>query len=252
MGHAETGEVIHRRAHSSGQLAGKVAIVTGGGRGIGRATALLFAAEGARVAICARTAGELEGVARDAPAILALAGDASDAAFVDDLFAHTLAAFGRVDILVNNAAILLRRPFLDLDPAEWDAVMGVNLRGPYLCCRAAFRAMTGAAPRGGSIVNVASLSGVHGPEKFAGLSAYNASKAGLIALGDSLAVEGRASGIRVNTVSPGAVDTAMLRQAGHGLRALATPEDVARTILFLASEASRPLTGANVELFSNA
>jgi len=130
--------------------------------------------------------------------------------------------------------------------------MGVNLRGPYLCCRAAFRVMNSSDPSGGSIVNVASLSGVHGPEKFAGLSAYNASKAGLIALGDSLAVEGRASGIRVNTVSPGAVDTAMLRQAGHGLRALATPEDVARTILFLASEASRPLTGANVELFSNA
>lgn len=237
---------------SPGQLAGRVAIITGGGRGVGRATALQFAAAGARVAICARTARDVEAVAREAPAILALPGDIAAAAFVDDFFARVVDAFGRVDILVNNAAVLLRRPFVDLDPTEWDAVLGVNLRGAYLCCRAAFRHMARAEPSGGNIVNVASLSGVHGPEKFAGLSAYNVSKAGLIALSDSLAVEGRPSGIRVNTVSPGAVDTAMLRQAGHGLRALASADDVARTILFLAGDASRPMTGANVEILSNA
>ena len=120
---------------SPGQLAGKVAIVTGGSRGIGRATALLFAAEGAQVAICARTAHQVAAVAREVPAIVALPGDVSDTAFVDGLFAQVVDAFGRIDILVNNAAILLRRPFLDLDLAEWDAVLGVNLRGPYLCCR---------------------------------------------------------------------------------------------------------------------
>ena len=108
--------------------------------------------------------------------------------------------------------------------------MAVNLRGAYLCARAAFRQMARQQPSGGSIVNIASLSGVRGPEKFPGLAAYNVSKAGLLALTDILAVEGKPHDIRVNAVSPGAVETQMLRQAGHGLRALATPEDVARTI----------------------
>src|SRR5262249_51975470 len=152
--------------------------------------------------------------------------------------------FGRIDILVNNAAVLGRRPFTDLDPATWDAVMAVNLRAPYVCCRLAFRQMIDQRPAGGRIVNVASLSGIHGKQKFAGLAAYNASKAGLIALSDILAVEGKPHGIRVNTVSPGAVDTAMLDEAGQGLRALATADDVARTIAFLASEASHPMSGA--------
>jgi NAD(P)-dependent dehydrogenase (short-subunit alcohol dehydrogenase family) len=112
--------------------------------------------------------------------------------------------------------------------------------------------MASQRPPGGTIVNLGSLSGVRGPEKFPGLAAYNVSKAGVIALSDILAVEGRPYGIRVNAVSPGAVDTAMLRQAGHGLRALATPEDVARAIAFLASDDSRPVTGANLEILSNA
>jgi NAD(P)-dependent dehydrogenase (short-subunit alcohol dehydrogenase family) len=229
-----------------------VAIVTGGGRGIGRAAAELLAAAGARVTICARSADQVEAVAASSPGIRALAGDVADRAFVEELVAQTVAAHGRLDALVNNAAILGRRPFLELDPALWDEVMAVNLRGAYLCCRAAFRQMAEQAPSGGSIVNVSSLSGVRGPEKFPGLAAYNVSKAGLLALSDILAVEGKPYGIRVNAVSPGAVETAMLRQAGHGLRALATPEDVARTIAFLVSDLSRPATGANLEIISNA
>jgi NAD(P)-dependent dehydrogenase (short-subunit alcohol dehydrogenase family) len=130
--------------------------------------------------------------------------------------------------------------------------MGVNLRGAYLCARAVFQQMSRQDPMGGSIVNLGSLSGVRGPEKFPGLAAYNVSKAGVIALSDILAVEGKPYDIRVNAVSPGAVETAMLREAGHGLRALATPEDVARMILFLASDESRPMTGANLEILSNA
>lgn len=236
---------------AQGRLAGKVAIVTGGGRGIGRATALLFAAEGARVVTCARTVDEVEAVARESASVQVLPGDIGDESFVEQIFTETVRSFGRIDVLVNNAAILGRSPFLDLTPPLWDAVLGVNLRGSYLCCRFAFQQMGRQQPPGGSIVNIASLSGVHGPEKFPGLAAYNVSKAGVLALSDSLAVEGRPLGIRVNTVSPGAVDTAMLRQAGHGLRALATPEDVARMILFLAVDASRPMTGANLEVLSN-
>ena len=234
------------------ELDGKVAIVTGGGRGIGRATARLLAAAGVRVTICARTGDELAAVAATSPRISALAGDIADEAFVEQLVAHAVADGGRLDILVNNAAVLGRKPFLELEPGLWDAVLGVNLRGAYLCCRAAFRQMAAQQPAGGSIINISSLSGVRGPEKFPGLAAYNVSKAGLLALSDILAVEGKPHGIRVNAVSPGAVDTEMLRQAGHGLRALATPEDVARTIVFLASDLSRPATGANIEILSNA
>ena len=233
-------------------LTGKVAIVTGGGRGIGRATAELLAEAGALVTICARSADELAAVAAGSPRITAVPGDIADEAFVEQLVGQTVAARGRLDILVNNAAMLGRAPFLELEPALWDEVMAVNLRGAYLCSRAAFRQMAAQQPAGGSIVNIASLSGVRGPEKFPGLAAYNVSKAGLLALSDILAVEGKPHDIRVNAVSPGAVDTEMLRQAGHGLRALATPADVARTIVFLASDLSRPSTGANIEILSNA
>lgn len=236
---------------AEGRFAGKVAVITGGGRGIGRATALLLAREGARVMICARSAAQVGAVAAEAPGIRALAGDVSQEAFVERLFTATMEAFGRLDVLVANAAVLGRRAFVDLDPATWDAVLGVNLRGAYLCCRAAFGHMVRQG-QGGSIVLLGSLSGVRGPEKFAGLAAYNVSKAGVIALSDILAVEGRPHGIRVNAVSPGAVDTAMLREAGHGLRAGAQPEDVARAIAFLASDDSRPTTGANLEILSNA
>jgi NAD(P)-dependent dehydrogenase (short-subunit alcohol dehydrogenase family) len=233
-------------------LDGKVAIVTGGGRGIGRATAELLAGAGARVTICARSQEQVEAVAASTPGVSGLVGNVADEAFVERLVTQTVAAHGRLDILVNNAAVLGRRPFLELEPALWDEVMAVNLRGAYLCARAAFRQMAEQQPSGGSIVNVSSLSGVRGPEKFPGLAAYNVSKAGLLALSDILAVEGKPHGIRVNAVSPGAVETEMLRQAGHGLKALATPEHVARTIAFLVSDLSHPATGANLEILSNA
>jgi NAD(P)-dependent dehydrogenase (short-subunit alcohol dehydrogenase family) len=233
-------------------LTGKVAIVTGGGRGIGRATAELLAEAGALVTICARSADELALVTAGSSRISALAGDIADEAFVERLVAHAVATGWRLDILVNNAAVLGRSPFLELEPALWDDVMAINLRGAYLCSRAAFRQMAAQQPSGGNIVNIASLSGVRGPEKFPGLAAYNVSKAGVLALSDILAVEGKGHDIRVNAVSPGAVDTEMLRQAGHGLKAGATPADIARTIVFLASDLSRPSTGANIEILSNA
>jgi NAD(P)-dependent dehydrogenase (short-subunit alcohol dehydrogenase family) len=231
---------------------GRIAIVTGGGRGIGRATAELLAGAGAQVVICARSPAEVEAVATATPGVHALVGSVADEAFVEQLVGSTVERFGRLDVLVNNAAMLGRQVFADLTPDLWDSVMAVNLRGAYLCCRAAFRQMSQQAPAGGSIVNLSSLSGVRGPEKFPGLAAYNVSKAGILALSDILAVEGKPHGIRVNTVSPGAVETAMLREAGHGLKALAMPEDVARTIAFLASDLSYPATGANVEVLSNA
>jgi NAD(P)-dependent dehydrogenase (short-subunit alcohol dehydrogenase family) len=236
----------------SADLAGRIAIVTGGGRGIGRATAIQLAHAGARVTICARTRREVESAAAEHPSIDGHVGDVSDGDFVRHLVENAVSSHGRVDILINNAAMLGRSLISELEPDLWDQVMAVNLRGAYLCARAVFQQMSRQEPMGGSIVNLGSLSGVRGPEKFPGLAAYNVSKAGVIALSDILAVEGKPYDIRVNAVSPGAVETAMLREAGHGLTALATPEDVARTILFLASDESRPMTGGNLEILSNA
>lgn len=237
----------------SGRLAGRVAWVTGAGRGIGRATALALAAEGARMALCARSA---DAVAAVAAAIRAAGGEAlaatvdvADEAAVAAFAARIAETYGRLDILIHCAAILARSPFADFPTAAWDEVIAVNLRGAFLCSRAAFRAME--TNGGGQIVLIGSLSGVRGPEKFPGLAAYNVSKAGVLALSEILAVEGRPAGIRVNCVSPGAVDTAMLRQAGHGLRAGVTPGAVGAFLAWLCLPEAAILTGANVEIMSN-
>ncbi len=242
------------RDHASGRLAGQVAWVTGAGRGIGRATALALADAGARVAICARTADEVAETAASIEAAggvaLAATVDVADEAAVAAFVARIATEWGRLDILINCAAILATGPFAALEADTWDRVMAVNLRGAFLCARAAFRAM--AAGTGGQILLIGSLSGVRGPEKFPGLAVYNVSKAGVLALSEIMAVEGRPHGIRVNCVSPGAVDTAMLRQAGHGLKAGVTPEQVGAFLAWLCLPEAAILTGANVEIMSNA
>ena len=161
--------------------------------------------------------------------------------------AQVVSAFSRLeslDALVHCAAVLIKRPFIETSAEEWDAQLGAGLRGAFLCSREAFRLMR---RRGGAIVMVSSLSGVAGAEKFPGMAAYVAAKSGLAGLTEALAVEGREHGIRVNAVSPGAVDTKMLRVAGVEGPMLA-PADVARVIAWLASAESAPLTGANLRM----
>jgi NAD(P)-dependent dehydrogenase (short-subunit alcohol dehydrogenase family) len=232
----------------------RVAIITGAGRGVGRATAQLFAREGARVVLFSRTQEHLEEtlaeIARAGGEALAVVGDVSREDDVQRLFAQTQEMYGRVDILVNCAGIVAVRPFVDMDVATWDSVIGVNLRGTFLCCREAFQVMT--IQQEGVIINLSSLSGVKGVEKFPGLSAYNVSKAGVAGLTEILAVEGKPYNIRVCAVSPGAVDTEMLRQAAPHLKASMTPEDMAEILLFLADDTGRKLSGTNLEIFSNA
>ena len=158
-----------------------------------------------------------------------------------------VAAFEKVDLLdslIICAAELIKRPFADMSAEEWDAQLGAGLRGAFLCSREAFRLMRG---RGGSIVMVSSLSGVFGAEKFPGMAAYVAAKSGLAGLTEALAVEGREHRIRVNAISPGAVDTRMLRIAGVEGPAL-EPAEVARLIVWLASPESAPLSGANLRM----
>lgn len=232
----------------------RVAIITGAGRGVGRATAQLFAREGARVVLFSRTRAQLEETAteivRAGGQALAVVGDVSREDDVHRLFEQTSNVYGRLDILVNCAGIVAVRPFVEMDATTWDMVIGVNLRGTFLCCRQAFQLMT--AQQHGVIVNLSSLSGVKGVEKFAGLSAYNVSKAGVASLTEILAVEGKPYNIRVCAVSPGAVDTAMLRQAAPHLKAGITPTDMAEILLFLADDTGRKLSGTNLEIFSNA
>jgi NAD(P)-dependent dehydrogenase (short-subunit alcohol dehydrogenase family) len=181
---------------------------------------------------------------------LAIAGDVAREEDVQSLFQKAKSVYGRIDILVNSAGIVALRPFVDMDAETWDQVIAVNLRGTFLCCREAFRVMS--EQKGGVIVNISSLSGVKGVEKFPGLSAYNVSKSGVAGLTEILAVEGKPYNIRVCAVSPGAVDTEMLRQAAPQLKAGMTPDDLADILLFMVDDTGQMLNGSNIELFTNA
>ncbi|MFZ1641213.1 MAG: SDR family oxidoreductase [Candidatus Contendobacter sp.] len=234
-------------------LRGQVALITGGGRGIGAATAEALARKGADVIIASRTAAELAAtVAQLRTAGLSASSrvlDVADEAAVAAAFAGIVAEQGRLDILVNNAAILLGGPFAEMAMADWDRLLAVNLRGAVLCARQAFRLMR---ERGGAIVNVSSLGGVPGTDKFPGYAAYTVSKFALTGLTEALAAEGREHNIRVNAVAPGAVDTAMLRQAAPHLRTRTGPADVAKVIAFLCDPSeSGCMTGATLAIHSN-
>ena len=228
-------------------------VVTGSSRGIGAATAEALASAGARVVLAARDREALDGVAariRDAGGdATAVATDVSSAADVDRLF-DAAQADGPVAGLVCAAAVLTPAPLLETTTELWEQTLGVNLTGTFLCCRAAFGAMRSGG--GGRIVNIASLSGVYATEKFPGLTAYNVSKYGVIGLTEAIAVEGKELGISAICVSPGAVDTKMLRRANPALRPGLTPGEVAGVILALIDSPMVPASGANIPLFSNA
>jgi NAD(P)-dependent dehydrogenase (short-subunit alcohol dehydrogenase family) len=233
-------------------LAGRVAVVTGASRGIGAATAHAVAAAGARVVMAARDGEALAAVAAriqhdggDATPVPADIGNPDDVARV---FAAAAAA-GTVSALVCAAAVLTAAPFDETTPEIWGETLRVNLTGSYLCCRAAFTPMRQAGE--GRIVTLGSLSGVYGTEKFPGLAAYNVSKFGVIGLTEMIAVEGKPHGISAICVSPGAVDTEMLRRANPDLRPGLTPADVAALIVALLDSPLTPASGANIPLYSN-
>ncbi|TME38454.1 MAG: SDR family oxidoreductase [Chloroflexi bacterium] len=162
----------------------------------------------------------------------------------EDQVVKAFSSLKSLDALVHCAAVLIKRRFTDMSAVEWDVQVASGLRGAFLCSREAFRLMQ---DRGGSIVFVSSLSGVAGAEKFPGMAAYVAAKSGLAGLTEALAAEGREAHIRVNAISPGAVDTPMLRIAGVEGPVL-QPADVARIIVWLASAESAPLSGANLRM----
>jgi NAD(P)-dependent dehydrogenase (short-subunit alcohol dehydrogenase family) len=241
---------VSERAH---WLAGRVAVVTGASRGIGRATALAIANEGAHTIVAARDIAALDatvGAIRDAGGgATAVPTDVSNAADVDQLF-RIASGIGPPVALVCAAATLERELFDEISLASWEHTISVNLTGVFNCCRAAFTPMRNAGE--GRIVNIASLSGVYATEKFAGLAAYNASKYGVIGLTEGIAVEGKPFGITAISVSPGAVDTDMLRRANPALRATLVPHQVAAMIVALLDSPLSVASGANIPLFSNA
>lgn len=202
----------------------RTAVVTGGSGGIG-----------------SHVVNQLRGSDWDVVSLSRREGcDVSDEAQVKKAFG----ALSSLDALIHCAAVLIKKPVTDLTADDWDQQIGSNLRGAFLCAREAFRLMRGS---GGSIVLVSSLSGVAGAEKFPGMAAYVAAKSGLAGLAEVLAVEGRPLQIRVNAISPGAVDTPMLSIAGVEGPAL-KPADVARLVVWLASAESAPLTGGNLRM----
>jgi NAD(P)-dependent dehydrogenase (short-subunit alcohol dehydrogenase family) len=202
------------------------------------------------VAICARSAARLEALAARFPGrMLAVPGDVGDLAVVERLFADTESRFGKCSLLINNAGMIDPAPLVDTTLEQWRRMFDVNVHAIFLACRRALPAML---ERGeGAIVNVASISGVAGPEKFPGWVAYCASKGAVISLTEALAVEVKGRGVRVNCVSPGAVDTPMWAEASGGAPASMTAGEVAEAILFLASERSRPMNGQNLHVFSS-
>ncbi|MEM4718729.1 MAG: SDR family oxidoreductase [Nitrososphaerota archaeon] len=236
-----------------GRLQGKISIVTGAARGIGRATAMLFAREGGGVVIAdvleegREVADEINRMMGSEVAVY-VKTDVSREEDVKNMVEEALKRFGKIDVLVNNAGIGHFKDITETSSAEWDRVISVNLKGAFLCCKYVIPHMIRAG--GGSIVNVSSIVGVRGGER---CPTYAASKAGLIGLTKALAIDLMKYNIRVNAVAPRAIETPMMYEyKGDELKErlkrylfgrLGRPEEVANTILFLASDEATYITG---------
>ncbi len=234
------------------QLANQIAVVTGGGRGIGRAIALKFASEGADVVVISRTAANAEKVAEEVRALgrraWAYAVDVADAAAVSAAAEQILAATGRVDILVNNAGITKDGLLMRMSDTDWDAVLDTNLKGAFLVTKAFVRSFI--KQRSGRILNLSSVIGLIGN---AGQCNYAASKAGLIGFTQSTARELASRGITVNAIAPGFIETDMTSELNEAMRTellkriplgiFGAADDIAAAALYLASPAARYVTG---------
>lgn len=226
------------------ELEGKVAMISGGSRGLGRALARRFSDEGAAVSICARSSGALrdtsEAIRDSGGRCLALPADVSAEEDVDRWFAATLDEFGAVDVVVNNASVLGSRvPVEDYSPEEWRRVLEVNLTGAFLVAR---RSVPPLRDSSGSLIHVSSGVGDHGRPRW---GAYCVSKNGLEALGEMIAGELESDGVRSNVVDPGRMRTGMRAAAypGEDPSTVPEPADVTDVFVYLASDRSGAVTG---------
>ena len=243
----------------SAVLDSKVAIVTGGGSGIGKNIALAFGRAGANVVVASRNHANLKGVAEEVKALgkhaLAVVADITRKDEVEHLVQRVVDEFGVIDILVNNSGVLIKAPILELSEEDWDTVIDTNLKGYFLCSQAVGRVM--ALQKHGNIVNIASAAAIR-PR--ANNAAYAIAKAGVIMLTRTLARELGEFNIRVNAIAPAVVRTEMSRdlwtnpeeleniRTGVPLARVAEPDDIVGSVLFLISEASSYITGHTILL----
>lgn len=252
----ETSEITEIPLH----LDGKVALITGASKGIGKAIALTFARAGAQIAACSRgtVTGQLEAVAEEIKKLgrpsLAIQVDTSKKDTIDRMVKTTLDRFGRIDILVNNAGILIRSSLLSITESEWDKIMAVDLKGYFLCAQAVGRIMR--EQTSGNIINISTqhafkaMGNEFGP--------YGVAKAGVVMMTRYLAKELGESGVRVNGIAPGITRTDFSRktwsdpeilkkvESGLPLRRMAEVDEIADAALFLVSDASRYITGQTI------
>lgn len=236
-------------------LKDKVVLITGGSRGIGRAIAEEFLAEGAKVFIAAHEPQEVETALQELGKLGSVAGcvtDVSDISQIKEMVEKAMADFGKIDVLVNNAGILLMKNVLEMTPEEWDKIFSVNARGYMFCAQEVAKVMQQKGQ--GAIVNIASIAGMMG---MATLEAYCATKAGIISLTKSLALS-LAPNIRVNAIGPGLIETAMTKDilaneqqkqyflSKIPLKRAGQPVDIAKVAVFLASDAASFMTGTTV------
>jgi len=238
------------------KLTGKKALVTGGSRGIGRGIVLALATQGAEVAInyhshkeeAEEVAAEVKKMGREA---LIIQADVSQSSQVKDMFEEVKKRWGKLDILVNNAGILKFAPFEQITEDDWDKVLDVNLKGQFLCAQEAIKLMG----KGSRIINIASIASGGVGVGFASLAHYTASKGGIIALTENMAVDLGAKGINVNAVAPGVIESDMTKEMladekqAQGLMAriprkrVGKPEDIGAAAAFLASDEADYITG---------
>lgn len=242
------------------ELKNKVAIVTGARRGMGRTHSLTLAKAGATVVVadisleeCEKVVKEIE---KEGGKAIAVKCDISKKEEVDEMVKKTMEEFGKVDILVNNAGICPFKPFLELTEEDWDKVLDINLKGYFLCSQAAAKEMV--KQKSGVIVNIASVAMGQQGVGFPNIVHYCASKGGIVAMTEALAVEMAPFNVRVNVISPGAIDTPMAASikddpaslkgilARVPMQRMGNPQEISNMVLFLASDASSYMTGSTV------
>jgi len=236
-------------------LTGKVALITGASSGIGRASALALAGQGARVAVCARRLDKLETLVTEITgkggSAIAVAMDVTKRESVDQAVAMTVKTFGRLDILANCAGALDYSPFLEMTEEKWDLIIDTNLKGYYYTSQAAGKEM--AKNKWGRIINIASIASGGVGVGMAMLTHYTASKGGVIGLTEAMAVELGSMGILVNAIAPGAIDTEMTKGSDMtpyfgrlAVKRIGTPEEIAAGVVYFASDEAAYTTGTTL------